>query len=135
MWIPPRIGPLGSSPGPDLLVSVFFYITCDLIRTPGKLHARKLMVEPKWDMEGGESLEAAIDRYKTEAIPKFLDLIVKEAKTDNYMVKNPLLPPLLTSSSVFPIQVTHILGVYARKFFWTYFTDECKKAKKTTRTE
>ena len=88
------------------------------------------MVEPKWDMEGGESLEAAIDRYKTEAIPKFLDLIVKEARTDNYMVKNPLLPPP-THYLIFPNQVTHILSVYARKFFWTYYNDECKKAKKT----
>ena len=47
------------------------------------------MVEPEWDFEGGESLDGAIDRYKTEAIPKFLDLIVEEAKMDHYMVIHP----------------------------------------------
>ena len=47
------------------------------------------MVEPEWDFEGAESLDGAIERYKTEAIPKFLDLIVEEAKMDHYMVIHP----------------------------------------------
>ena len=62
------------------------------------------MVEPQWDFKGGESFEAAIERYKTGAIPEFLDLIVREAKVDNYMVIYP--PPShlhrLIISYVFP---------------------------------
>lgn len=54
------------------------------------------MVEPKWDFQGGEDLEAAIDRYKTEAIPEFLDLIVKEAQTDDFQVRYTPLPSALS---------------------------------------
>ena len=92
------------------------------------------MVEPKWDFQGGEDLEAAIDRYKTEAIPEFLDLIVKEAQTDDFQVRYTPLPSALVSiSHMFSsYQVKHILSVYAKKFFWTYFNEECKKTKKMT---
>ena len=50
------------------------------------------MVKPEWDFKGGESMEMAIERFKTDAIPEFLNRIVKEAKTDHFMVIYPLPP-------------------------------------------
>ena len=93
------------------------------------------MVKPEWDFKGGESMEMAIERFKTEAIPEFLNRIVKEAKTDHFMVIYLFHQRRLNISYVFPNQITHILSVYARKFFWTYFTEECKKARKACESE